>query len=600
MLKRRISSGIFSVCLLLLAGLFCECSIADKGDVSVLEQAKSLEKTSPIKAAKLYSSFVKANPASPSAADAKYHEGLSYESVGLYYKAYKAYQHVIENYPGFTELAELLDRQYRIGNYYLMVKSKPLLGIPFLSRTQDKSIEIFDNVVRSAPYTSMAAKAQYRLGFSYLKMKKYREAITAFRVVTEKYPGSAYVDDAVYSVGDAYFNLVQGAEYDQYSTEKALAYFNRYKDEYPAGKKIGDVFVKIDQLNRYLAESIYLIGYFYERIGYYESALIYYEDLEKKYGETFFAEKARGKRDILTAMVKLEMPYRELVKNYSDLLSVYYSIKRKDPRNVWEFWRKDPLSPLERDRLNWAKQLIKIAKQHVDEAKKLYDIERKVVVLDARIRDLKKDTQNLKIQIMREEDVLSQLEQGLVKQEDMERLAADANVQADLNVLISKQNKKIRKLRKQIGKNNSKITKLSKKLVVEKASLESVKPVLENRRRILLKKANYLRLEIDRLIAGTDDYAVTSIEDMALKPEKIKWCKISKGTEIVDKDSEPDVFDKPEVIKQLEREAAGEKGVVIPYENHLKDKWWIYLWEVLVGEEDKFATPDDAEQLFIK
>ncbi len=595
MLKRKLSIGIF--CLFLL-GCFC-CADSMAGDVSVLERAKGLEQTASIKSAKLYSSFVKANPTSPRAADAKYHEGLCYESVGLYYKAYKAYQHIVDNYPGFENLSELLDRQYRIGNYYLMVRSKPILGIPFLTRTQDKSIEIFGSVVHSAPYTSMAAKAQYRLGFSYLKMKKYREAIAEFRVVTEKYPGSAYVDDAIYSIGDAYFNLVQGAQYDQYSTEKALEYFNRYKDEYPAGKKIGDVFVKMDKLNKYLAKSIYLIGYFYERIGYYQSALIYYGDLEKKYGETFFAEKARGKRDILTAMVKLEMPYRELLKNYSDIIGVYYSIKRKDPRNFWEFWREDPLSPLDRNRLNWAKQLVKIAKQHVNEAKKLYDIERKVVVLDATIRDLKKDTQNMKVQIMREQEVLSQLENGLVSRTDMDKLAADYDVQSDLNILIKKQNKKIRKLNRRIRKNNSRVAKLTKKLIIEQATLESVKPILEKRRRVLLKKSGLLRLEIDRLIAGTDDYAVTSVEEMALKPEKIKWRKISVKTKSADEDIHPDVFDKPEVIKQLQKEAAAHRGVIVPYENRLNDKWWIYLWKSLVGEEDKFATPDDA-QLFKK
>ena len=245
-----------------------------------------------------------------------------HEEYGAYYDAYRCYQHIIENYPSFPRIADLLDHQYRIGNYFLLMSSEPLFGVPFLVKDNQKAVEIFEQVVKSAPYTDISAKAQYRLGYAYMKSKEYNDAITEFRVVLEKYPGTGYVDDALYSIGLCYFNLVQGPEYDQYSTEKALQSFYRYRDEYPQGRNIGDVFDKINVLNQYLAKSIYLIGYFYERLGYYEAALIYYDDLDEQYGGTFYALKARAKRNILEAMVKLELPYRELLHNYKEIISL--------------------------------------------------------------------------------------------------------------------------------------------------------------------------------------------------------------------------------------------------------------------------------------
>ena len=50
---------------------------------------------------------------------------------------------------------------------------------------------------------------------------------------------------------------------------------------------------------------------------------------------------------------------------------------------------------MNRNRLNWSKQLIGIAKEHVKEAKKLFDIERKVTLIDVKIRDLKKDNEKI-------------------------------------------------------------------------------------------------------------------------------------------------------------------------------------------------------------
>ncbi len=164
---------------------------------------------------------------------------------------------------------------------------------------------------------------------------------------------------------------MQGPEYDRYSTEKALEHFNRYLNEYPHGRYVGEIMPKINKLNNDLAKGIYLIGSYYEKIYRYEAALIYYDDLERRYGDTFFAEKARSKRSILEGIVKSELPYRSINQNYRDAIGVYYAIKRKDTRNPWEFWRRDPLTPEERSRLNWARKLIDVAKAHKKEAKEL-------------------------------------------------------------------------------------------------------------------------------------------------------------------------------------------------------------------------------------
>ncbi len=113
-------------------------------------QAQEIQASDPEKAAKLYAKYVKDNPMASDAAEAKFQEGLCYEAVGDYFKAFKAYQQIIDNYPLYTRTDELLDRQYRIGNYYLLVSTRPQGINPFqlFGQEKEKAVEIFSQVVK--------------------------------------------------------------------------------------------------------------------------------------------------------------------------------------------------------------------------------------------------------------------------------------------------------------------------------------------------------------------------------------------------------------------------------------------------------------------
>lgn len=568
-------------------------------------KAHELQATDPEKAAALFSKYVKENPMASDAAQAKFQEGLSYEAIGDYYQAFKAYQHIIDNYPLYPNVDELLDRQYRIGNYYLLVSTKPTGFNPLKMLAGDKTraVEIFEQVVRNAPFTEVGAKAQYRLAYTHMQMKEYLEAIDEYTIVLEKYPGSGYVDDTVYGLATSYFSLVQGPQYDKYSTEKALQYYNRYLNEFPHGRYRAEIMPKIGKLNQNLAEGIYMIGEFYEARHRYEAALIYYDELERRYGDTFYAEKARSKRSILEAIVKSEIPYREINRNYRDAIGLYYAIKRKDTRNPWEFWRRDPLTPDERRRLEWARKLIEVAKQHKKEAKQLFDIEKELIVLELEIRDLKKDTQRLKAKLPTEHAVLDQLNSGVIPEDAQQRLMPewlyDTQEQRDLKRLQRKQRIRIRKMENQIESNEKRVVKLGKELAEKQQEFEANRPEFERRKTSLLERAQKVRNELDLLLAGSDEYASTEIGDIKLSPverQKIAGKPAAPG---VPADEQVPPEEKPEVLKRLAEEAAGRQNVLIPYENQLRDTSWDYWWKVLVGEEDRVRTPKDAVEFLI-
>jgi len=584
-----------SCVLSIMLAIIVPLSVSAKEPLSYSE-AEQLIDVDPLKAATAFKKYVDANPMASDASQAKYKEGHLYEAVGDYYKAFKAYQNIIEDYPLHPNQEDLLDRQYRIGNYYLMLAKKSagsFLG-KIVNVDQQRAIEIFKQVVENAPFTKIGAKAQYRLGYSYMETRQYLEAVTEFQIVIEKYPGSGYTDDAVYGLANSYFLLVQGPEYDKYSTEKALEYFSRYVSEFPHGRHSADAQVKIGKLKESLAEGLFLIGQFYEKQKRYEAALIYYKEVEYLFPDSIYSEKARSKRPVLESIVEILMPYKQIIRNYEDSIRVYYSIKRKDPRFVWEFWRKDPLTPGERKRLEWAEELVKVAKAHRKEAEQLFKIEEKIKSVELRIRSLKEDNGHYKIQIKREEAVYKQLIKGVMP--SGKQVPEYSNIEDQLKRLQRKQRIKIRRLRKKIESNEKEIVKLSSVFKEEQADFEANKQQFYAKRDALIAKARKLRVEIDLLLAGSGEFAITDIDDIALKDTKTEWKKADQKVE----EDKSEKEEKSEVLRKLAEEAAKEKKVMIPYENQFRGGTWDYWWKVMVGEKERIKTPADSVPLYLE
>ena len=578
--KLKTNLGLLCVVLVVIMPL----TVCAKEPLSYAE-GEQLMSSDPAKAATVFKKYVEANPMASDASNAKYQEGLLYEAMGDYYKAYKAYQHIIEEYPLHPNQENLLDRQYRIGNYYLMLAKKSsgsFIG-KIINPDQLRAIEIFKQVVENAPFTKIGAKAQYRLGYAYMETKQYLEAVTEFQIVIEKYPGSGYTDDAVYGLANSYFLLVQGPEYDKYSTEKALENFNRYISEFPHGRHNVDAQMKITKLENSLAKGLFQIGRFYEKQKRYAAALIYYKEVQNMFPNSVYSEKARAKRPVLEAIVDTLMPYKEIIRNYEDTIRVYYSIKRKDPRFPWEFWKKDPLTPKERKRLEWAEKLVKVAKSHKEEAEQLFKIEEVIKSTELRIRSLKEDIQHYKTQLKREEAVYEQLKKGIMPSDTI--VPEHEDVQRQLQRLQRKQRIKMRGIRKKIESNEKEIIKLTAIFKQKQADFDANREAFEAKRDALIEKARKLRVEVDLLLAGSPEFAVTDIEDISIEDTKTEWKKAdetphpAEGTEVKE--------EKPEVLRKLAEDAAREKKVIIPYENQFRGGTWDYWWKVMVGEKER-------------
>jgi tol-pal system protein YbgF len=89
----------------------------------------------------------------------------------------------------------------------------------------------------AAPVNTAEQQAEYEKALAILREGRYVEAATAFNQFLEKYPGSAYSDNAYYWLGETY--------YVTRDFDRALAAFNQLVGNYPMSPKLPGARLKI-------------------------------------------------------------------------------------------------------------------------------------------------------------------------------------------------------------------------------------------------------------------------------------------------------------------------------------------------------------------
>ncbi|MEO0453656.1 MAG: outer membrane protein assembly factor BamD [Verrucomicrobiota bacterium] len=249
-------------------------------------------------AAAAYKSIVRSWPLSSAAGEAQFKAGYMKERMGDFWAAYKAYQKVVEKYSTNQFFNLAIERQYNIGNLYLAGEPQRLWKIPLLP-SMEKTVEIFETVVKNAPYGTYAAPSHFKIGLARENQGSYSKAISSYTQLLDRYPGSDLADDAQYQIGYAWFRASSLPDYDQSAAEKAIEAFQDFLVKYPNSEKVAQAEEYVGKLTSRKVEGSFNIAKFYEKQKNFKAALIYYREVVREGPETEFAELATERIDAL-------------------------------------------------------------------------------------------------------------------------------------------------------------------------------------------------------------------------------------------------------------------------------------------------------------
>ncbi len=240
-----------------------------------------------------YGKLIRKYPDSAYAPRSQYTIGSSWQALGKYSRAVEEYQKVIDNYPASEMVADVVERQYHLGNLLFGEEIESKFKKVFVESNYEKAARVYQLVIKNAPYSERAAEVQYRIGLSYREQSNSSEAISEYRKVIENYPQSPWVEKAYYEIGLSYLSQSLSPLYDQTMTDSALKQFQEFRKRFPDSDLTPKVEEKIKLLRGRKAERVYRIAQFYEKQGGIQAAGIYYREVMNKYPESAWAALSR-------------------------------------------------------------------------------------------------------------------------------------------------------------------------------------------------------------------------------------------------------------------------------------------------------------------
>ncbi len=225
-------------------------------------------------------------PLSDYAPKAEYLAGRCYEARHQDEKAFAEYQKLLEKYPKVDNYAEVIQRQFAIANRFLAGQWIKLWGyIPF-GPSMDKTVSMYEKLIKNGPYSEVAPLAQMNLGAArekqtrYFSTDPYIQAAKAYELAAERYRDRpAIAAEALYKEAQAYNKQARTAEYDQSTSGKAIDTFTDFMQAYPDDPRVKEGEKIIASLKEEQARGNFQTAKFYEKDHMWKSARIYYNEV---------------------------------------------------------------------------------------------------------------------------------------------------------------------------------------------------------------------------------------------------------------------------------------------------------------------------------
>ncbi len=274
----------------------------EKTAAAQLKKAEELEAAGELgPAIGAYRGLAKKFPTSASAPRAQFKVGELLEKAGDHDRAYNAFSDYLKKYPRGDDFDAAVDAQFNIAKLFLEGERKKMFGVktlPSMARAQ----EMFEGIVKNAPFSKYAALAQFNIGQALEKQGKDIEAISAYQVVIVKYPGEPVAADAQYQIGYMYFQQSRTA-YDKAAANKAREAFEDFIARHPTSEKVPQAKDNLKALQGRQTKGSFDIAKFYDKQKNYKAAVIYYNETIKEEGSGEQAELAKKRIEELKALV---------------------------------------------------------------------------------------------------------------------------------------------------------------------------------------------------------------------------------------------------------------------------------------------------------
>jgi outer membrane protein assembly factor BamD (BamD/ComL family) len=165
--------------------------------------------------------------------------------------------------------------------------------------------EIYESVIKQAPYAESGAMPRLRLAVHYLKTSENEKALTMLREIIRTFPDTEAARFAMLELGNALSEMSLTGDGDGKYYDEAISVLQDFRKKYPDLSENEWVTQCENNVRAAYADRLYKVAEFYHSEGRDDPAIIYLLDVLRRFPDTHAAEASER---LLTKLDKTYFP----------------------------------------------------------------------------------------------------------------------------------------------------------------------------------------------------------------------------------------------------------------------------------------------------
>ena len=256
------------------------------------------------KSCKAYRALVAAWPFSFEAVAAQYAQGMVLQERGKHFKAFDAYQRLIDDYTGRFPYERILQHQLDIALHLMETPKGKFLLFPGFE-SPERAIPLLETIVKNGPNWHDAPRAQYLIGQAFESIRNYEEAIPAYTLTEERYSDHA-------AAAEAGMGKIRCLKALSDESQNSIAMANRvwvamsiYLTQYPGSVYADEISSFQEGIYARRANAAYEKARFYDKLAERpEAALEQYREFLIQYADSSWTETVQDRIILLSKKVE--------------------------------------------------------------------------------------------------------------------------------------------------------------------------------------------------------------------------------------------------------------------------------------------------------
>ena len=211
------------------------------------------------------------------------------------YREFKAIEALLTGYPDYADFKTLISREYELGALYYKGLREPaywhLRWIPWLTG-ENKCIEIYNAVLKRAPFSPQAPQARLGLAHLYDEAGKANASLEQYRIIVRDFPDSREYRYALLALANGLLIKAERGDGDGRYIKEAYDVLMTFRTKFPKASEMPWVDRHIAIYKDILGKRYYDMACYYNKNGKNEAAKRYLAIVLRDYPTSLSAPPA--------------------------------------------------------------------------------------------------------------------------------------------------------------------------------------------------------------------------------------------------------------------------------------------------------------------